>query len=103
MTWQNVLLKPVISERSLEKVKESNEYAFLVGLRSTKTQIKEAIEKTFNVKAKKIRTRVLSGKVKRKGTKKALVSLRDLKQAVVKLADGDKIGLFEAKEEKKKK
>lgn len=103
MSWQNVLLKPVISERSIKTVEDSNEYAFLVSRRSTKTQIKEAIEKTFNVKAKKVRTRVISGKVKRKGTKKALVSLQDLKQAVVKLADGDKIGLFEVKEEKKKK
>lgn len=103
MNWRDILLKPVISERSLEKVKDTNEYAFLVGRRSTKMQIKEAIEKTFNVKAKKVRTRVVSGKVKRKGTKKSLVSLQDLKQAVVKLADGDKIDLFEVKEEKKKK
>lgn len=103
MSWQNVLLKPVISERSLEKVKLSNEYAFLVGRRSTKTQIKEAVEKTFNVTVREVRTKAVSGKVKRKGTKKNLVSLQDFKQAVVKLADGDKIGLFEVKEEKKKK
>ncbi|MAG59968.1 50S ribosomal protein L23 [Candidatus Woesebacteria bacterium] len=102
MSWNNVLLRPVISEGSLDKVKTLNDYTFLVARGATKSDVKEAIEKTFDVKVKKVRTKPMRGKNRKRGVKRELVKTADLKQAIVRLGEKDKIDLFEVKEEKKK-
>lgn len=100
-TWEDVLLKPVISEESLKIAGEHNEYTFLVARGVTKAKIKEAIEKSFDVKVRAVRTKHVHGKTRRRGAKRLLVSMSNVTKAVIKLAPKDKISLFETKEKKK--
>lgn len=84
----DVILAPVITEKS-SAASEHNQVIFKVRLDATKPQIKNAIEKLFGVKVLAVNTLTRKGKTKRfrgiKGRQK------DVKKAVVKLAEGDKI------------
>jgi large subunit ribosomal protein L23 len=84
----DVILAPVITEKSTE-VSESNQVVFKVRPDATKPQIKDAIEKLFGVKVLAVNTLTRKGKTKRfrgvEGRQK------DMKKAVVRLAEGDKI------------
>jgi large subunit ribosomal protein L23 len=92
--YYDVILKPVITERSMNAMSEKK-YTFLVHTEANKTQIKEAVEKMFEgTKVKSVNTMNLDGKKKRRGmvygktakTKKAIVSLT---------ADSKDIEIFE--------
>lgn len=97
----NILVKPLITEKTIADASNSNEYTFLVHQTFSKPQIKEAVEKTFEVKVVSVRTGMLRGKTKRSGRRLASKT-SDIKKAFVKLAEKDKIELFEVKEKKKK-
>ena len=81
---RDIILKPVVSEKSYGLIDEGK-YTFLVDPRSTKTEIKLAIEKIFNVQVASINTLNRQGKSrrtrfgigKRKDTKRAIVTLRE--------------------------
>jgi large subunit ribosomal protein L23 len=84
----DVILAPVITEKS-SAVSEVNQVIFKVRLDATKPQIKDAIEKLFGVKVLAVNTLTRKGKTKRfRGIKGRQ---NDVKKAVVKLAEGDKI------------
>ena len=83
--YYDVILKPVITEKSMNGMSEKK-YTFLVHPDATKSQVKEAVEKMFNgTKVKKVNTMNLDGKTKRRGmtfgktakTKKAVVQLTE--------------------------
>ena len=83
MEYYDIVLKPVVSEASMNAMSE-NKYTFLVAVESTKTQIKEAVEKMFpGAKVESVNTMNKPGKQKRRGmtfgrtakTKKAIVTL----------------------------
>jgi large subunit ribosomal protein L23 len=83
--YYDVILKPVITEKSMSGMAEKK-YTFLVHTEANKAQIKEAVEKMFDgAKVKKVNTINLDGKNKRRGlvtgktaaTKKAIVWLTD--------------------------
>lgn len=98
----NIFLLPVISEKSTNMV-EKGEYTFLVEQNLTKYQIKKAVEETFGVSVRRVRTKVLRGKSKKAGQKKLSVKTADRKLAIVRVGKDDKIDLFETKEKGKKK
>ena len=89
---ENVLIKPLLTEKTSKETELFNRYAFMVSIKSNKNQIKSAVEKFFNVKVLNVRTSVLPGKTKRagKGHKKTANS----KKAYVQLHDGQKIEFF---------
>jgi len=87
-----IILKPVITERSMELIGE-NKYTFWVDRRANKVEIKKAIEELFDVKVEKVSTMNLKGKRKRMGRYEGRTPAR--KKAIVKLKEGDKIELFE--------
>lgn len=89
---ENVLVKPLLTEKTSKETESFNRYAFVVNVKSNKNQIKNAVEKYFDVKVVSVRTSVLSGKTKRagKGMKKASSS----KKAYVQLQEGQKIEFF---------
>ena len=90
---RDVILKPIVSEKSYGLLDE-NKYTFIVDPRANKTEIKIAVEKIFNVKVLNVNTLNRMGKVKRRG---ATVGKRpNTKRAIVTLAPGDTIELFEA-------
>ena len=83
--YYDVILKPVVTEKSMELMGEKK-YTFLVHPEATKSQIKEAVEKMFpGTKVASVNTMNLDGKTKRRGmtfgktakTKKAIVKLTE--------------------------
>ena len=65
--YYDVILKPVVTEKSMELMADKK-YTFLVHTEATKSQIKEAVEKMFNgTKVKSVDTMNLDGKSKRRG------------------------------------
>ncbi|HXH30966.1 MAG TPA: 50S ribosomal protein L23 [Bacteriovoracaceae bacterium] len=89
---ENVLIKPLLTEKTSKVTEDFNRYAFVVNIKSNKNQIKSAVEKFFDVKVTNVRTSVLPGKTKRagKGHKKSST----MKKAYVQLQDGQKIEFF---------
>jgi large subunit ribosomal protein L23 len=86
----DVIVSPVITEKATT-ASEHNQVVFKVALTATKPQIKEAVEKLFDVKVKSVNTLVRKGKTKffkgRKGVQ------NDVKKAVVTLVEGHAIDI----------
>ena len=89
----DVILRPVISEKSYEMLDE-NKYTFIVDRNANKTHIKQAVEKIFDVKVLSVNTMNRRGKVKRRGLIEG--KRPDTKRAIVTVAPGDRIELFDA-------
>lgn len=87
-----IIIRPIISERSMELVEE-NKYAFFVDKRANKVEIKKAVEELFDVGVKAVNTANITGKKKRLG--RSAGRTPDRKKAIVTLKEGDKIELFE--------
>ena len=84
----DVILSPVITEKATT-LSEHNKVVFRVRSDATKPQIKEAVEKLFDVKVVSVNTLVTKGKVKMfRGTRG---KRSDVKKAVVTLAEGESI------------
>ena len=89
---RDVIIRPVVSEKSYAGL-EQNSYTFLVARRANKTEIKEAVQAIWNVRVTSVNTLNRPGKVKRRGYTKGKRS--DEKRAIVTLAEGDAIEIFE--------
>ena len=89
---ENVLIKPLLTEKTSKETEAYNRYAFVVNLKSNKNQIKSAVEKFFDVKVVSVRTSTLPGKTKRAG--KGFKKTPNSKKAYVQLQDGQKIEFF---------
>ena len=88
----DVLKKPILTEKSLRLMDEENKYTFDVDVRCNKVEIKEAVEKLFNVKVEKVNVMNIRPKTKRVGRYEGKTNRR--KKAIAKLAEGNKIDLF---------
>jgi large subunit ribosomal protein L23 len=89
---RDIIREPVVSEKSYDLVEDFNTYTFVVDPRSSKTEIKQAIQTIFGVKVVKVNTINRKGKKKRTGW---VVGKRaDTKRALVTLAPGDEIDIF---------
>ena len=94
MNAYDIIRRPIITEQSMEAVADKK-YVFEVAMSATKTDIKAAVEKIFNVKVAKVNTLIVNGKVKRTGSFPA-GKRADYKKAVVTLtADSKTIEFFE--------
>lgn len=104
MTITNVLVKPVITEKSIAEA-EGGRYTFVVTRFATKTEIKDALKKVYNVNAASVATYVVKGKRKRTGKRRMEVADAVWKKAMVTLKKGETISFFETetKEDNKKK
>ncbi|HWQ02560.1 MAG TPA: 50S ribosomal protein L23 [Actinomycetota bacterium] len=91
---RDVIIRPIVSEKSYAGL-EANRYTFLVHPNANKTEIKEAIQKIWNVRVLGVNTMNRKGKVKRQRYVTGRRS--DEKRAVVTLAAGDTIEIFETK------
>ena len=92
--YYDVILKPVITEKSMEGMSEKK-YTFLVHPEANKTMIKEAVEKMFaGTKVKAVKTVNYDGKERRRGMVKGMTAKK--KKAVVFLTEDSKdIEIFE--------
>jgi large subunit ribosomal protein L23 len=86
-----VIIKPVITEDAT-RMSEQGQYAFRVHIRSTKVEIRKAIEKAFNVRVKKVNTQVIKGKLKR--VRYQLGRRANWKKAIVTLEEGQTLNLY---------
>jgi large subunit ribosomal protein L23 len=91
---RDVIVRPVVSEKSYAGL-EANRYTFLVHPDANKTEIKEAIQKIWNVQVLGVNTMKRKGKVKR--SRNVSGRRTDQKRAIVTLAAGDSIEIFETK------
>lgn len=92
MIYEDVLIEPVLSEKST-LLREEGKYVFKVHPDANKYEIKEAVSKLFNVKVLSCNVMNVGGKVKRVRTKPGKTS--SWKKAIVRLAPGEKIKVFE--------
>jgi len=80
---------PLITEKSTDLGEKQNKYVFKVGCNANKIEIRNAIEKIFNVKIEKVNTVKLQGKKKR--VRRVEGKTPDWKKAVITLKEGNKI------------
>jgi large subunit ribosomal protein L23 len=92
MDARQVIIRPVVSEKSYALIAQ-NKYTFRVHEEAHKTQIRQAVEEIFEVTVTDVRTITLRPKPKRRGWTAGRT--RGWKKAVVELAPGDRIELFE--------
>jgi len=92
MDSRTVLIRPVISEKSYALIAEGK-YTFRVHDRAHKTQIAQAVQDVFDVHVTDVRTAKVHSKPKRRGLHKG--KTRAWKKAIVQLAPGQRIELFE--------
>ncbi len=84
-----VLLSPVISEKSTIAADKARQFAFRVIPTATKPEIQKAVELMFDVKVEQVRVVNIKGKTKRSG--RVMGRRNDVRKAYVKLAEGHDI------------
>ncbi len=96
-TPESILLRPILTEKMLHAQEAMQKYAFAVSRTANKIEIKESVEKKFNVQVNDVRTINVKGKLKRMNTKGGLTRGKrsDWKKAVVTLKEGFSIDFFE--------
>ena len=94
MNAYDVILRPVITEQSMESVADKK-YVFQVAIDANKTEIKAAVEEIFGVKVAKVNTVRMQGKVKRTGAYPAGRRPAFKKAIITLTADSKTIELFE--------
>ena len=93
MTAEDIIISPVLTEKSNDSI-HLKRYAFIVDVRATKTQVKAAVEKIFDVKVDRVNIVTVRGKLKRQGRTQGYTSER--KKAYVTLSESSKaIPFFE--------
>ena len=98
---RNIILNPILTEKSSLLMEKLNQYVFRVSVRANKIQIKDELEKRFKVSIKKVTTMNFNGKSKNTTMRSGGHVLRssgkrsNWKKAIVTLKDGDKINLVD--------
>lgn len=91
----DILKRPLITEKAVTDKEKFGRYAFEVSNAASKPAIRKAVETFFKVKVTEVRTLIIRGKVKRVG--RYFGKRNNWKKAIVTLAKGQKIEMFEAK------
>ena len=92
---RDIIIKPVVSEKSYG-LYDANVYTFVVHPDASKPEIRDAIEAIFDVKVRKVNTLNRQGKRKRNRKSGTMGQRPDQKRAIVSLAEGQSIDLFQA-------
>ncbi|MBL9027631.1 MAG: 50S ribosomal protein L23 [Myxococcales bacterium] len=97
-TSENIIKKPIVLTEKSSRLREGeNKVIFEVAPTANKIEIKNAIQKLFNVTVLDVNTMIFRGKEKRMGRGHA--RLRNWKKAVITLKQGDEIKFFDEKDE----
>ena len=88
-----VLLAPVVSEKSYAQIEENNTYSFRIHPDAHKTQVRQAVEELFDVKVLRVNIAMVQAKPKRRGLHKG--TKPGWKKALVQLKPGDSIEIFQ--------
>lgn len=92
MSHADIIIRPLITEKSSHQAQARNTYSFVVADHANKYQIKAAVESLYSVKVDSVRTLVRKDKPKRGGMR--IIHKGGYKRAIVKLAPESKIELF---------
>jgi large subunit ribosomal protein L23 len=90
---REVIVRPVVTERSTTLGDERNAFTFIVAEDANKIEIQRAVEELFEVKVKAVNTMRYRGKLRRVG--RALGRRPGFKKAIVTLAEGERIDVYE--------
>jgi len=93
MNPHDIILRPVITEKTSIQKEENRQITFEVARRANRVAIKRAVESIFSVNVDEVRTMQVKGKFKRRG--RILGKRKDWKKAIVTLAAGERIEFFE--------
>ena len=88
----NIIIRPLVTEQGMHFANTRNAYSFEVNKKANKIQIREAIEKLYNVKVLDVRTANFKGKPRRRG--RNFGRTKSWKKAVVVLHEDNRIDLF---------
>jgi large subunit ribosomal protein L23 len=92
----DILRRPILTEKSSHQYGKLNQYVFEVANNATKSMIKDAVETIFDVKVLRVNTMIMPAKRSRRAlSRRVLVRKSAYKKAVVTLAPGDTISVFE--------
>jgi large subunit ribosomal protein L23 len=89
----NVIRRPIVTEKSTAMKQFENQVVFEVDRRANKYEIREAVERLFEVKVADVRTARMPGKPKRFG--RTIGRRSSWKTAIVQLAEGEELDFFE--------
>lgn len=89
---REVIIRPIITERSFDTIEEENRYTFEVEKTANKIEIAQAVHEIFGVDVVKVNTVNVKSKPKRLGYSTGRT--RTWKKAIVKIADGDSIDIY---------
>jgi large subunit ribosomal protein L23 len=92
MTVYEVIRRPLVTEKGVEKKDAERTLCFEVARAANKTQVKSAVEKLFKVKVEEVRTAIFEGKLRKRGRFSGYRP--DWKKAYVRLKKGEKIPDF---------
>ena len=93
MIQYDIIIRPLITEKTSVQKEVSNQHTFEVDRRANRIEIKRAIEKIFKVKVAAVKTMQVKGKRKQRG--RIVGRRRDWKKAIVTLMPGERIDFFE--------
>jgi len=93
MIQYDIIIRPLITEKTNVQKEVSNQHTFEVDRRANRIEVKRAIEKIFKVKVADVKTMQVKGKKKQRG--RIVGKRRDWKKAIVTLMPGERIDFFE--------
>ncbi len=93
MDMYKIIEKPLVTEKGTDMLADANWVMFRVHPAANKIEIREAVQKIFNVKVLHVNTQMVQGKRRRFG--KTMGQLKTWKKAMVQLKEGEKIETFE--------
>ena len=93
MNYSDIIFRPLVTEKSVRLQEEDNKYTFEVNRKANKIQIKDAVERQFDVSVKNVRTMNMHGKSRR--VRFHVGYTGDWKKAVVTLDEGENIEIVE--------
>ena len=92
LTWQEVVLRPVVTEKTIAQAERHNTYTFVVRESANKIQIRNAVESIFKVGVEDVRTQRYMGKRRRVG--RHVGSTPSWKKAIVRVKEGQTIDFY---------
>ncbi len=96
MVNKEVLIKPLITEKSETLSENLNKYTFVVNRKANKVEIKKAVEEMYNVTVESVNTSIMPGKSRMRSTRSGFLRGRvpAFKKAVITLTEGEEIDFY---------
>lgn len=96
MTPEQIIDRPIVLTEKVTRIRGENKVVFRVARDANKIQIRDAIQKLFDVTVTDVNTMIVRGKERRMG--RGYARLQTWKKAIVTLKEGDEIPFFDASE-----